>query len=122
MMNEMIRIHVYPNATPSAVHTHAQVPIHWKEEVKAQLDADVALGVIEKLEPNTPSKWCHRAIWVRKPDGSPRRVVDFQSLNRQCQRDTHHTIPSFQQARTIPPSTYRCYRCVEWLSLRTRLS
>ena len=83
------------------------MPIHWREQVKKQLDDDVALGVIEKVEPNTPTTWCHRAIWVRKPDGSPRRVVDFQALNKHCLRDIHHTVPPFQQSRVIPPSTYK---------------
>ena len=107
MSGPPIRIHMDPNAAPTVVHTPASIPIHWREKVKEQLDADVALGVIEKVEPNVPTTWCHRAIWVRKPDGSPRRVVDFQSLNKHCLRDTHHTVPPFQQARTIPHSTYR---------------
>ena len=107
MKGPAIKIHINPDATPSAVHTPAQIPIHWRDTIIRQLDADVALGVIEKVPPNTPTSWCHRAFWVRKPDGSPRRVVDFQALNRQCQRDTHHTVPPFQQARAIPPSTIR---------------
>ena len=102
-----IKIHVDPDAKPSAVHTPASIPIHWRETIKQQLNADVALGVIEKVEPNSPTTWCHRAIWVRKADGSPRRVVDFQSFNRHCLRDMHHTVPPFQQARAIPPCTYR---------------
>ena len=106
MTGPPIKIHVDPDAIPSTVHAPAQVPIHWREQVKKQLDDDVALGVIEKVEPNTPTTWCHRAIWVRKPDGSPRRVVDFQAL-KHCLRDTHHTVPPFQQARVIPPSTYK---------------
>ena len=107
MSGPPISIHVDPDARPTAVHSPAPVPIHWRDEVKNQLDADVALGVIEKVEPNTPTTWCHRAIWVRKADGSPRRVVDFQSLNRHCSRQTHHTVPPFKQARSIPPDTYR---------------
>lgn len=62
---------------PMAVHTPASIPNHWKEDVKQQLDADVALGMIVKVEPNTSTTWCHRTISVRKPGGSPRRVIDF---------------------------------------------
>lgn len=107
MSGPPIRIHIDPGAPPIAVHTPAPIPIHWREAVKQQLDEDVRLGVIEKVGPNTPSTWCHRAIWIRKADGGPRRVVDFQSLNKHCLRDTHHTVPPFQQARMIPPGTYR---------------
>ena len=107
MTGPPIKILVRPDTKPTAVHTPASIPIHWRQQIKDQLDADVALGVIEKVEPNTPTTWCHRTIWVRKPDGTPRRVVDFQSLNRQCSRDTHHTVPPFQQDRAIPHSTFR---------------
>jgi len=107
MTGPPIKLNVDPEATPSAVHTPAPIPIHWRNIVKNQLDEDVRLGVIEKVEPNTPNTWCHRAIWTRKPDGSPRRVVDFQALNKHCIRDTHHTVSPFHQARSIPPCTYR---------------
>ena len=107
MSGPPIKLNINSNVKPSAVHTPAPIPLHWREAVKRQLDEDVRLGVIEKVEPNTATTWCHRAIWTRKPDGSPRRVVDFQSLNKHCVRDTHHTIPPFQQARSIPPNTYR---------------
>lgn len=107
MSGPPIKINIDKDAPPTAVHTPATIPIHWRQEVEDQLTRDVNLGVIEKVPPNTPSTWYHRAIWTRKPDGSPRRVVDFQSLNRHCIRDTRHTIPPFQQAQTIPLSTYR---------------
>ena len=106
MSGPPIKLNINLDVKPSAVHTPAPIPLHWREAVKRQLDEDVRLGVIEKVEPNTATTWCHRAIWTRKPDGSPRCVVDFQSLNKHCVRDTHHTIPPFQQARSIPPNTY----------------
>ena len=42
-----IKLNVDPTATPVAIHTPAHIPIHWREEIKTQLDADVQLGVIE---------------------------------------------------------------------------
>ena len=55
-------IHVMPGPTSSAVHTPAQIPIHWRDTIKEQLDVDVAHGVIEKVPPNTPTAWCHCAF------------------------------------------------------------
>ena len=107
MTGAPIHVSIASDAEPVAVHTPSAIPIHWRDIIKKQLDDDVALGVIEKVPPNTPTTWCHRAIWVRKPDGSPRRVVDFQSLNKHCKRHTHHTVPPFNQARSIPSCTYR---------------
>ena len=47
------------NAVPKVVHTPVTTPLHWREQVKEQLDRDVQLGVIEKVEPNTPMTWWH---------------------------------------------------------------
>ena len=44
-----LSLSVDPNATPVAIHTPIPVPTHWRDEVKAGLDRDVALGVIEPV-------------------------------------------------------------------------
>ena len=46
-------------------------------------------------------------VLVRKTDGSPRRTVDLSPLNAHCLRETHHVKPPFQQAKTVPPSTWK---------------
>ena len=99
--------YVDPDAPPIAVHTPATSPIHWREEIKEDLERNVRLGVIEKVPPNTHETWCHRAFWTAKADESIRRVVDLQNLNKNSVRDTHHVVPPFEQARTIPPNTWR---------------
>ena len=67
----------------------------------------MALGMLERVEPNTPVTWCHRMVLARKHNGDPRRTVDFQPLNRACKRQTHHTSPPLQQAMTIPHNTLK---------------
>ena len=42
---------------------------------------------------------------VPKKSGLPRRTVDFQGLNAQCVRETHHCPPPFRLARQIPAHT-----------------
>ena len=37
------------SATPVAIHTPVPVPIHWRDDIKAGLDRDVRLGVIEPV-------------------------------------------------------------------------
>ena len=102
-----MRIHVDPEATPVAVRTPATTPIKWQEEVKEDRAKDIRLGVIERVLPNTPTKWLHRAMWTRKPSGGLRRVVDMQAINKHSLRETHHTVPPYKQARIIPPNTIR---------------
>ena len=96
MHGPAISLHVDSSATPYSAHTPAPVPLHWQDVVKDQLDADVAMGVLEKVPIGEPSTWCHRMVLVRKPDGTPRRTVDLSPLNAHCLRETHHVKPQLQ--------------------------
>jgi len=40
---------IKPEATPKAHHTPIPVPLHWQDKIKAGLDEDVRLGVIEPV-------------------------------------------------------------------------
>ena len=102
-----LRIMIRPDAEPVAHHKAIPVPLHWQTEVKAALDRDVQLGVIEPVPVGEPVTWCHRMVVVSKKSGSPRRCVDLQALNRCATRETHHTPSPFHQARSVPRSTYK---------------
>ena len=90
------------NAKPHAVHTPIPVPVHWQKAVKAGLDRDVKLGVIEPVPWGTPTTWCSRMVVVAKKDGTPRRTVNLQPLNAVSARQTHHTPSPFNQVSSIP--------------------
>ncbi len=107
MAGPPLRLMVDPDAQPVAHHTPIPVPIHWRDEVKAGLDRDVALGVIEPVPVGTPVTWCHKMVICPKKSGKPRRTVDLQPLNRHAVRETHHTQSPFHQARSVPPNTYK---------------
>ena len=78
-----MRLFVDKQATPTAVMNHATIPLHWEKDVKAGLERDVRLGVIEKVPLNDPVQWCSRMIITPKSDGTPRRVIDFTPINNQ---------------------------------------
>ena len=80
-----------PDADPVAFHTPIPIPLHWQEEVKAGLDQDVRLGVLEPVPIGTPVTWCHRMVICAKKTGKLRRTVDFQPLNAHATREIHHT-------------------------------
>ena len=44
-------------------------------------------------------------VVVTNKGGTPRRTVDFQHLNSQSQRETHHCQPPFQLVSQIPSNT-----------------
>ena len=102
MTGPPMTIRVSPDATPVASTRPVRVPIHWREAVNDQLERDVALEVIEKVPPNTPVTWMHNMVLTAKPDGTPRRTVDLQTLNKVSVRETHHTVPPAKQARAVP--------------------
>ena len=83
------------------------VLLHWMEEVKAEIDRDVRLGVLEQVPMGEPVTWCHRMVICPKKDGKPRRTVDFQPLHKLATRETHHTQSPFIQARSVPQHTKR---------------
>ena len=100
-----LRLMVNKEATPSVCHKAIPVPLHWMEKVKADIDRDVQLGVIEPVPIGDPVTWCHRMVVTAKKNGEPRRTVDLQSLNRHATRETHYTSSPFHQARTVPHGT-----------------
>ena len=102
MTGPEMEIRVHATCVPSVTRRLVKVPIHWRKKVKEDLDRDVALGVIEKVPPGTPVTWLHNMVLSAKPDGSPRRTVDLQPLNKHSVRETHHTVPPAQQARAVP--------------------
>ena len=63
---------------PTAYHLPIPVLIHWQDDVKARLDRDVRLGVIEPVPVGEPVTWCHRMVICAKKNGKSRRTIDFQ--------------------------------------------
>ena len=102
MTGPPMSIRVKPDAEPVATSRPVRVPAHWREQVAEQLERDVALGVIERVPPGTPVTWLHNMVVTAKADGTPRRTVDLQALNKVSVRETHHTVPPAKQARSIP--------------------
>ena len=107
MTGEPLRLYVDPEAKPVAVHKPALVPVHWQEQVFKDLERDVRLGVLEKVGQNTPVTWCSRMVVAPKADGSPRRTVDLQHLNRHSVRQTHHVESPFHLAVRVPQNTLK---------------
>lgn len=93
-----MRLMVDPDAGQVAHHTPVPVPLHWQDQVKAGLDQDFALGVIEPVPVGKPLTWCHSMVVCAKR---------WQAL-------THSRLPSTERPRCpgnpphpkpFPPST-----------------
>ncbi len=105
MSGPPLSLSIDPTATFKSFHTPIPVPVHWQDEVKAGLDRDVCLGVLEKVPLGMPVTWCRRMVICTKKNGSLRRTINFQPLNRHATRETHHCQSPFHQARAVPRQT-----------------
>ena len=101
------QIHLKRGAVPKARHNPIPVPFHMKEAVKNALDEDVSRGIISPVPLGTPTEWCSTMVVTSKKDGRPRRTVDFQQLNSQCLRETHHQGSPFHLAMQVPAGAYK---------------
>ena len=54
MEGPAMRLMIDPKATPTAYHSPISIPLHWQDDVKAGLDRDVRLGVIEPVPIGEP--------------------------------------------------------------------
>ena len=102
LMPENLSGSTQDSAVPHAIHVPPSISVHWKKKVMQEIEKDVALGVLEKVPPNTPYTWCHRLVITRKTNGDPRRTVDLKKLNDVCVRQTHPSNPPFKQAMDVP--------------------
>ena len=102
-----LKLFIDLNAEPVAIHKPRAVPIHFQAKVKAGLDRDCALGVLEKVKIGEPTTWCSPMVVTPKKNGEPRRVVDLQALNRVAVRQTHATMSPYHQAVSVPRGTFK---------------
>ena len=102
-----LRLHMDPQVKPTAVYTPSAIPRHYEDDVKAGLDRDERLQVIERVPVNDPATWTSRMLVTTKADGSPRRVIDFETVNKHTPRQTHHTKPPWAIASSVPAGKYK---------------
>ena len=57
MKCEPVHIHLRKDAKPWATHRPFQIPLCWKDEVKASIDRDVKDGIIEEVPIGEPVTW-----------------------------------------------------------------
>ena len=103
MSGPPLKLRIDSDAEPVAHHSPIPVPVRWQDKVKADLDRDVHLGVIEPVPVGEPITWCHRMVVCSKKNGEPRRTVDLSASQCPCySRDPSHPISV--------PSSLHCAR------------
>ena len=67
---EPYKLHVDPEARPTAVHKPNPAHLHCQHEVKASIDRDVKLGILEVVPVGEQVVWFHRMVTARKKTAS----------------------------------------------------
>ena len=79
--NEMnckpVPIHLKLDPVPHAVHVPIPIPMHWKDQVKAGKERDIADGILEAVSIGVPATWCFPMVVTAKNDRRPRRTVEL---------------------------------------------
>ena len=88
-----MRLMIDPNATPVAHHSPIPVPLHWQDAVKAGLDRDVRLGVLEPVPIGEPVTWCHRMVICAKPFHQARSVPQGKKKTVLDAWNGYHSVP-----------------------------
>ena len=85
-----------------AVYRPLLVAYNFKPKVKKILDQDERMGIIEGVPQGDTSEWCSRMVITPKANGEPRRVVDYQELNKATVREVHYTPSPINLASSVP--------------------
>ena len=102
-----LNMHLNDNAIPHADYTPLLTPPYFREEMMNQLKKDVHSKILHKVPVGEANEWCARMVTVKKKDGRPRRTIDFQKLNEQCQKEAYHSHQPFDVVSNIPTKTYK---------------
>ena len=97
-----MRMHTTPDAVPVYHRKPTKVPLHFREEVRAGLEADVKKGILRRVPQGEPDNWCARMVIQPKKNGRARRTVDLSGLSRASTHESHHTRTAAEIAKTVP--------------------
>ena len=97
-----MKFHTKPDVKPYYCRKPAVVPIHFREQVRNDLEADVKKGVLERVPAGESMEWCTRMVVQTKKNGTARRTVDLSYLSRHGLPEPHHTRSAPMIAKSVP--------------------
>ena len=95
MTVEPMTISLKPDAKPYACFTPIPAPFHLKK-VKNKWDSETRVKVARRCSEGAGM------LTVMKLKGDPKRVVDFQELNKATSHEIHHTPSPINLVASIP--------------------
>ena len=62
----------------------------WLKPLKKEIDCMLSLGVIQKLDINEATDWCHNLVLIHKPNGKLRVCLDPGTINKALRFNVHN--------------------------------
>ena len=103
MTGRPMKITLTEDVQPFALSAPRQIPFAYRNLVKAELEKQVAAGVIESVTEATD--WVHPLVVVPKPKGGIRLCVDLQNLNKYVKRPYYPTRTPYDAVSNITPGS-----------------
>ena len=102
-----MKIHTKPDAIPYCCKKPTVVPLNFRAQVKADIEADVEKGILERVLAGEPDTWCSRMVNQEKKNGKARRTVDLSYLSKRGLADSHHTPSAAIIAKRISGNKFK---------------
>ena len=75
-----MKIHTKPYKIPYCCKKPTMVPMHFRAQVRADIEADVKKVILERVPAGEHDTWCSRMVIQSKKSGKARRAVDLSNL------------------------------------------
>ena len=75
---------------PPVIQPPHKIPQAMVKPLKREIDRMLELKLIQKLDINEATDWCHNLVLVRKPNGKLRVCLDSCTINRALQFNVHN--------------------------------
>ena len=102
-----MRIHTKPDTKPYCCKRPTMIPIHFRDQIRADIESDVKKGVLERVPEGRPDTWCSRMVIQPKKNGTARRTVDLSYLSKHGLDESHHTRSAPMVAKSVPANKYK---------------
>ena len=84
-----VKLDIDPN-TPPVVQPPRKIPSAMVKPLKKEIDHMLNLGVIQKLDINEATEWCHNLVLVCKPNGKLRVCLDPHTKYKALRFNVHN--------------------------------
>ena len=84
-----VKLDIDPNV-PLVVQPPRKIPSAMVKPLNKEIDCMLNLGVIQKLDINEATDWCHNLVLVHKPNGKLRVCLDPHTINKALRFNVHN--------------------------------